>query len=389
MLFYFDFGRWTKMVALAWGEPRLAVRGWFLLRLLVLVPAVASFHALCFLLDGILFPRLHAVEVRTPVFLVGHARSGTTLLHRLMSLDAERFSSFRLYELYFPSLMQKKLIRALGAFDRRFLGKRLSRRMKAWDERRYRATRDMHAMSLFKPEEDDVIFYYSCASGFWMTKLPYMGKLDFYFIDERPERERRRLLRFYRQCVQRQLYLNGAHKVHLSKNPTFAGRVGALIESFPDARIGVTMRNPNETIPSLLKLLKVTYQRYGTDPAEAQRSLRVLADQSFHTYLHPLDVLAKHPATKHAIVDYAELVGAPKRTVEEAYAQLGFAVTPEFAAVLDAEERRAKKHETSHSYSLEEFGLRADEIRERLAELFERFQWDAEPPAKKEQPHGT
>ena len=46
---------------------------------------------------------------------------------------------------------------------------------------------------------------------------------------------------------------------------------------------------------------------------------------------------------------------------------------------LDAAQRRAEKaHETAHRYSLEEFGLRAEEFRANLGELFERFHWDAE-----------
>ena len=125
------------------------------MRLLVFVPLVASFHAVCFFLDGVLFPGLHRVRVRDPVFLVGHARSGTTLLHRLMSRDAERFSSFMLYELYFPSLLQKRAIRALAACDRRWLGGFFERRVQAWEQKRYAATQDIHAMGLTKPEEDD------------------------------------------------------------------------------------------------------------------------------------------------------------------------------------------------------------------------------------------
>ena len=121
---------WARMLRLAWRDPHPAGRRRMLSRLLVFVPLVASFHAVCFFLDGILFPGLHRVRVRAPVFLVGHARSGTTLLHRLMSRDAERFSSFLLYELYFPSLLQKKAIRALAAFDRR-LARRLLRAPRA------------------------------------------------------------------------------------------------------------------------------------------------------------------------------------------------------------------------------------------------------------------
>jgi hypothetical protein len=376
MLFHFDFARWARMVGLALAEPRLAVRAWFLYRLLVWVPLVASFHALCFFLDPILFPGLRRVAVRGPVFLVGHARSGTTLLHRLMSLDGERFCSNRMIELYFPSLLQKKAIRALGALDRRLLGRRLARRVRAWEQRRYRATRDIHAMGLFKPEEDDLFFYYSCASGFWMTKLPYLGKLDFYAVDRWPERERRRLLRFYRRCIQRQLYLDGPDKTYTSKSPVFAGRVAALLEEFPDARFGITLRDPSETIPSLLKLLQTSYKLYGVDPADARRALAAQVEISVDTYRHPLEVLARHPETRRALIDYAELTAAPRRAVEKMYAELGFDVTPDFAAVLAGEEARARRHETSHRYSLAEFGLGEGELRERIGpELFERFGW--------------
>ncbi|HVH06268.1 MAG TPA: sulfotransferase, partial [Myxococcota bacterium] len=83
MRFYFDFATWRRMVRLAVRETGRRRRK-LLVRLLVTVPAVASFHALCFLLDGLLFPGLHRVRVTTPVFVLGHARSGTTLVHRLM-----------------------------------------------------------------------------------------------------------------------------------------------------------------------------------------------------------------------------------------------------------------------------------------------------------------
>lgn len=69
------------------------------------------------------------------------------------------------------------------------------------------------------------------------------------------------MMNFYRSCVRRQLYINGENKIHLSKNPTYCGRVGALIEAFPDARFVVLYRNPYETIPSLLKLLSISWKQ--------------------------------------------------------------------------------------------------------------------------------
>ena len=382
MLFHFDFAIWARMVLLAVRE-RGARRAWYLYRLIVWVPLVASFHAVCFFLDGLLFPRLRRIEVRSPVFLVGHARSGTTLLHRLMSQDGERFCSNRMIELYLPSLLQKKLLRALGTFDRRFLGGRIAKRVRAWEQRRYRATRDIHAMGLFKPEEDDLFFYYSCASGFWSTKVPYLGKIDFFAIDRWPEQRRRRLMRFYRECIKRQLYVDGAEKIYTSKSPVFAGRVAALLEEFPDARFGITLRDPGETIPSLLKLLQTAYRLQGASPEDAARALEAQVEISLESYLHPHDVLSRHPDTKRALVDYAQLTASPRAALEKMYAELGFDVTPEFVRVLDAEEARAKKHETSHRYSLEEFGLEKNTLRERLAPLYAQFHW---PSDAKEMP---
>lgn len=374
--FHFDFATWRRMLRLAWREQNPRNRRKLLFSLLVTVPAVASVDAICFALDPILFPSLRRTEVVAPVFILGHARSGTTHLHRLMSEDAERFSAFRLYELFLPSLLQKRLVRALGAFDRRWLGGAIERRVRAWDERRFGKTRHVHAMSLFEPEEDDGVLTYSCASGAWIVRLPYMGELDFYRVDEWPAPRRRRLMGFYRECVRRQLCLNGAYKTHLSKNPVFAGRVESLLETFPDARIVVPFRHPYETIPSLLDLMRIAWKMRRWSDAEMERSLRVLAEQSFHTYRHPLEVLARHPETPHAIVDYAELVAAPKQTVERVYAQLGIEMTEGFERALAAAQERSRRHETSHRYSLEQFGLEAGEIRAKLGDLFERFGWE-------------
>ncbi len=381
------------MIRLAWNETIPQVRWYFLAVLLLWVPPVAAFHAVCFFLDGLLFPGLWRTEIRRPIFVVGHARSGTTLVHRLMNQDEGRFSSFRLYEMYFPSLLQKKVIRGVMHLDRRFLGGALETRVRAWEERHYAAVRKVHKMGLTEHEEDDMVLYYSCASGFWITKLPYMGDqpgdLDFYRVDEWPARKRRRLMRFYRDCLRRQLYLNGADKIHLSKNPLFAGRVQTLIETFPDARIVVPIRNPQETIPSLLKLVSTGWRRLKWPPERVQRCLQVLAEQSFHTYRHPLEVLEHHPDTKRAVVDYRELVTNPRTAIGSLYDAIDLPMTPPYEKILERETGRRRKHESGHSYSLEEFGLEADTIRTRLADLYEHYGWhdaDANDNANKETP---
>ena len=371
---YFDFAAWRRMVGLAWRETHPRTRRKLLVRLLVTVPLVATFHAVCFFLDGLLFPRLRRVQVRTPVFVVGHARSGTTLLHRLLSEDTARFSVFLYWELFFPSLLQKKVIRWLIALYRR-LGGRVATRVEAWEEKTFGPMRHIHPMGLTMPEEDDFLLTYSCASGYWIVLLPYMGELDFYHVDDMPAAKRRRMMRFYAECVRRQLYLNGTDKIHLSKNPIFSGRVASLIETFPDARIVVCMRDPGETIPSLLKLMQTGWARRRWDAARMQRSLRLLADQSFHTYRHPLAVLRRHPETPHAIVDYRDLVTAPTATVRTVYDRLGFTPSAELERALALQEARGRARESKHRYSLEEFGLERGVIEGELADLYATFGW--------------
>ncbi len=384
MLFHFDFANYFRMLRLAWGERNPYARRVYLAKLLLWIPPVSAFHAVCFFLDGILFPGLHRTKIVKPVFVIGHARSGTTLVHRLMSRDEGRFSFFRLYEMFFPSLLQKVVIRKLAVADARFLGGFFEKRLMAWDEKRYGAQRAMHPTGLVEPEEDDQVLYYSCASGFWITKMPYMGDLDFFYVDRWPARKRRRVMRFYAACIRRQLYLNGGDLTHLSKNPVFPGRMRALIETFPDARFVIPVRNPYETIPSLLKLMRGGWKALGWNEARQRRCLAILAEQSFDTYLHPFQVLAEHPEMRRAVVDYRDLVSNPAGTIEAIYGALDIGMSPAYRAALASEGARAREHKSRSRYSLAEFGLEADAIRTGLAELFERFGWEEPPMAADE-----
>lgn len=82
------------------------------------------------------------------------------------------------------------------------------------------------------------------------------------------------------------------------------------------------------------------------------------------------------------MIDYRRLTTDPKGTIEDVYRDLGLDITPAYAAFLEAEAARTRRHETEHRYSLAEFGLDDQEIRVRLGPLFEEFQWDDTVPAK-------
>jgi hypothetical protein len=372
--FYFDWPNYRTMLRLLREEPNALQRRKMFCAFLIGVPAIAAVHAICFALDPILCPSLRRTEVRAPTFCVGHARSGTTYLHRLMAKDPQ-FSYVLMYEMFFPSLLEKRILRLLFRIDDVVFGKRLRRKLDAIEQRAFAETNDMHKTGFFAPEEDDFLLTWSLGSGFWIVMFPYMGELDFYHVDRWSERKRRRVMAFYKECVRRQIALNGGG-IHLSKNPTFCGRVESLIDTFPDARFVVPMRNPYETIPSLLKMLQTEWNLRGRDGALIKNSLRVLADQSFDAYEHPLEVLARHPEIRSCVVDYRDLVSQPAPTLRRVYNELGLELGPAAAEAINA--AQAQGHESAHRYSLEEFGLDPDEIHTQLAELFERFNWDTQ-----------
>jgi len=366
------------MLRYAWNETDPRRKRKLFSLLLLRVPLIAGINAICFSLDPIFFPGLRKTEIREPVFVIGHGRSGTTHLHDLLYQDKDRFSCFLMYELFWAALIPKKLIRFFACIDEQKLGGFFEGRAQAKSDARYSKTQDAHHQDANYPEEDDGILTYSCSSGSWSLRVPDLSVVGFHYVDDWPDRKRRRMMRFYRECIRRQLYLNGGKKIHLSKNPTFTGRVESLIEFFPDAKFIIPYRNPLETMPSLLKLMRGFWKIRGVSEERMENGFKRLAEQSLHSYWYPDEILDRHPELTVTEIDYRDLIAHPKMVVRRVYADLGYAMSPEYEALLDEAQAKAGKHETQHSYSLEEFGLDEAEIRKELAPLFERFDWPSE-----------
>jgi hypothetical protein len=346
-----------------------------LLRLLILVPLEYLFHASCFLLDYLCFPSLWRHQVDRPVFIVGHARSGTTLAHRLLASDGDTFSYFLYWEMFFPSLLQKKIIRAIGCLDKQWLGRVMNKRLIAWDDKKYGPYRHMHNMSLWNSEEDQFVMRGAFVTQQWSMDIPMMDVVDIFHVDQMPKRKRRRWLRHYRECVKRQLLLNGGNRVHLSKNPVMSGWVEALIETFPDARFVVMMRNPAQCIPSVLKLVELTWKGKGWKREDYARSLQMLTDISFESFHHPRQVLSKHPGTPQVVVDYRDITGAPRRTVGDIYRALDMTLSGSFDQYLQSQEEREKAHKTSFEYSIDDYEVSLARIESELDDFYQTYNW--------------
>ena len=119
----------------------------------------------------------------------------------------------------------------------------------------------MHKMRFTEPEEDDGFFVYTIVTEAIYLLFPYVQALwGAGFADDLPPRQRRRLMRYYRSCLQRHLYLNGSDKILLSKATQLSGSILSLRQEFPDTRIINILRNPVESIPSHISVFYTVWQ---------------------------------------------------------------------------------------------------------------------------------
>ena len=129
------------------------------------------------------------------------------------------------------------------------------------------------------------------------------------------------------------------------QNPTFCGRIESLIETFPDAKFVVLIRNPDETVPKSAQDAADQLDAATPRRAADRQSLRILAERSFHTYEHPLDVLTAHPETLGAWSTTCDLVAQPSETMRYVYDELRLDMPPALPAeIAVSREARARDH---------------------------------------------
>lgn len=328
-------------------------------------------HRVCFLLDAVFFPGFRKIEVKSPVFVVGYPRSGTTHLHRLLIRD-EQFTALKLWEIFFaPSIVQKKFFLFIGRLDSK-LGSPLYRRICAWEDRAFAEARKMHPISHFDAEEDEIILIHIFASAFQSFMFPFEDMKRFaHFDTELTPGEKSRIMRFYKNCIRRHLYVFGRNKYFVSKNPAFSSKIHSLYETFPDAKIICMVRTPFEAVPSAISWMSHNFKQFHDMNAQYQTE-RILNWIS-HFYTYPVTQLKKYPENVRAIATYEELTGNPKALVKGIYSRFGFDVPASFEPVLDQEQQRAAAYKSFHEYDLDRIGLSRERILSRFNKVFDEF----------------
>lgn len=321
--------------------------------------------------DEVLFPEWRDQAVREPVFLFANGRSGTTMLHRLMSLDEKNFAGFKLYQSIFSAVAYQRFFQA---WDKSAFGPVGRAGVNLINKAFFDGWQGIHELGIDKEEEDEALFAYALNSSAVSLLNPYMEDYeDIGWLDGQPADDRRRFMDFYEATLKKHLFSAGPEKRFLNKNVFFAPRIKTMRERFPDARFIYLVRHPYEALPSWLNMFYEKWISHSPELEHDSPQAKTLAQMSYAFYRYVLEVRAQIPAEQLRFVRYADLVRDPKRVVEEVYAWLGLELTPAYRTVLEAATSRQRRYKSKHSYSLEQFGLTKDDVYEELKDVFEAF----------------
>jgi hypothetical protein len=178
---------------------------------------------------------------------------------------------------------------------------------------------------------------------------------------------------FLKRALQTLTWLRGPRRWVL-KSPQHLEQLVALSDTFPDATIAITHRDPVSVIRSAITMLG-----YGDRMRRRELDLPGLAaywidrvERLLRACVRDRDKL---PAERSLDVPFHEFMADDVAMVERIYAKAGLELTPRARAELDTfmtEHARGKHGQVV--YDLErDFGLDPDRVRERFAFYFERF----------------
>jgi hypothetical protein len=324
-------------------------------------------------LDHLFFPGFRSQPITRPVFIVAPPRSGTTLTQKLMSLDEERFVHVKLYQTIFPSVCYQRCFDGVAWLDRN-TGQILSGFV-GWMERTFfGGWDDMHKLRLNQPEEDDGFFVYSFVTEAIYLLFPHVDELwEAGFPDALPAEDRRKLMGYYRSCLQRHLYANGADRTLLSKATQSSGAVESLREAFPDARFITIIRHPYQSVASHVSVFYPVWHAHSPDIAKDSPVSKAYARLALRWYQHLFEFGSKMDPAQFYCMDYRDLTRDPREALETLYRHFGWEISGAFRARLQAATERQRTFKSAHQYTLEEFGLSKEWIQEELGPLLDHY----------------
>lgn len=305
-------------------------------------------------------PELLDAPIEKPLFVFGLPRTGTTLLINLLASDPARRSFLR-WEAYDPTpparpeelhagpryeAMQAKCMMALEYMPQ---------------------IAAIHMEFADSPTECQFLMTPSFSAQVYdaLADIPSYHRWFLHEADQRPA------FRFHKRWLQAlQHYAKGRWTL---KNPWHPLFLEPLTETYPDAQLVMTHRDPAEVVGSCCSLLRHSREIY-SDNLDLKRIGENLME-TFEVMIERADAFkAKHGADAIHDVQYLDTVRDPMGTVRKIYERFDEPLTAEAEAAMHAymAENQQGKH-GRHSYDLAEYGLTREAVHERFKSYIERY----------------
>ncbi|HUL17637.1 MAG TPA: sulfotransferase [Steroidobacteraceae bacterium] len=300
-------------------------------------------------------PEILAEQLPPPVVILGLARTGTTLLHRLLATDP-RFYAAAWWEVRFPvpaadDIQGEQRIAAAKAEVAGILA----------------AMPDLaaiHPWDAMGADEDIMLIDQTLLSTTAESLACVPGYRDWiHGQDLRPA---------YAYLVQLMKFLQWQKKRRgqradywVLKTPMHLGYVEVIAEQMPGATFVQTHRDPLATIPSFASFVHMLWAMGSDspDPREAGRQW----SQTLEEHLNHCMDQRERLANRFIDVDFRETVGEPVRVVERIYRGIGLPMTDATRAGVSAYmSTHPREGRPKHEYTLEEFGFTRAELEQRF-----------------------
>jgi omega-hydroxy-beta-dihydromenaquinone-9 sulfotransferase len=371
---YIDLDLFLKAEHLSLFRTRFRFRRWAYIFLFTglfwLMWLIVAFGRM---LDQLPFPGFKRQALRQPVFIIAPPRSGTTLMQKLMSLDEERFVHNKLYQTIFPAVSYQRLLSGLVWLDRH-TGRWLGRLVAFAEKRLFGGWDDVHRMRFDQPEEDDGFFVYTFVTEAIYLLFPHVEELwEAGFQDALPTRRRHKLMRYYRSCLQRRLYVDGPDKTMLSKATQSSGALQSLLEAFPDAKFITIVRHPYQSVASHVSVFYPVWHAHSPELAKNSAVSKSYALLAVRWFQHLFEFRDKLSPRQYYCIDYRDLMHDPVDVLGKLYDHFGWKLSGAFRARLVASAQQGRKFQSNHEYTLEEFGLSKQWIQEELGPLLDYY----------------
>jgi LPS sulfotransferase NodH len=256
-----------------------------------------------------------------PIFILGHWRSGTTLLHELLVLD-QRFTCPTTYACLAPTHFL--ISRCLVPWWMRFLMPK-------------RRPMDNMRVDWRAPQEDEwALCVLGVRTPYSVIAFPQSAPRDMAYADLRglsPQEKSRwqqTLLWFFR-CLTVQ-----SPRQLVVKSPLHTARIEAILEMFPQARFVHIVRDPQTVYPSTLRLWQRLSADHGLQPAATRDWQAFVLNNLREMYDAFESTKGRIAPERFCEVRYEALVADPVGQLERIYQHLGLEAFEQVRPALEA-----------------------------------------------------